>query len=125
MKNNLARLLSQKKVAAKKVSDATLIDVSSLSKMKNHERSISQENAIVLADYFNISIDELFDREYTDISIIEKKKNITYEDVILRLSDLNNKELLSLSGAIDFLLMSRNEDKTYYKTIEESNKRYK
>ena len=125
MKNNLARLLSQKKVAAKKVSDATLIDVSSLSKMKNHERSISQENAIVLADYFDISIDELFDREYTDISIIEKKKNITYEDVILRLSDLSNKELLSLSGAIDFLLMSRNEDKTYYKTIEESNKRYK
>ena len=52
MKNNLALLLKERKVTAKKVSEETHIDVSTISKMKNLERSVSQENAIILADFF-------------------------------------------------------------------------
>ena len=107
MKNNLAILIKKHKVTAKKISDATHIDVSTLSKIKNQERSISQENAIILADFFNISIDELFNRDFKHT--LDKKENITYDDVISKLSEFSNKELLSLSGAIDYLLMSRNE----------------
>ena len=107
MENNLERLLKKFKVSARKVSDATHIDVSTLSKIKNHERSISQENAIILADFFKISIDELFNRDYNPE--YEKEKNITYDKVILKLSEFSNKQLLSLSGAIDYILMSRND----------------
>ena len=107
MKNNLGRILKEKNVSAKKVSDATRIDVSTLSKMKNLERSISQENAIILADYFNISIDNLFGREYQKQETEGKIKNFSYDEVIFQLDELDNKELLSLSGAIDYLLMTR------------------
>ncbi|MBI9008438.1 MAG: helix-turn-helix transcriptional regulator [Tenericutes bacterium] len=125
MINNLGKILKEKKISAKKVSDATHIDVSTLSKMKNFERSISQENALVLADFFKISIDELFGRKFLAQDIDLKIKKMSYEEVIFKLDELDNKDLLSLSGAIDYLLMTRNEkafrnkdENIFYKTIK-------
>ena len=125
MINNLGKILKERRISAKKVSDGTRIDVSTLSKMKNFERSISQENALVLADFFKISIDELFGRDFLVQNNDLKIKKMSYEEVIFKLDELDNKDLLSLSGAIDYLLMTRNEkafrnkdENIYYKTIK-------
>lgn len=122
MKNNtLNKLLEKNKITAKKLSDATGIDVSTLSKMRHFERGISQVNAIIIANYFNISVDELYDRDYP----ATKKENLSYNEVILLLDDFNDKELLSLSGAIDFLLLSRSEESSEVTSKKEvENRKY-
>ncbi|XFA98152.1 helix-turn-helix transcriptional regulator [Candidatus Izemoplasma sp. B36] len=105
MKNTLAILLKERGISAKKVSESTHIDVSTLSKIKNFERSISQENAIILSDFFKISIDELFNREFN--IDFDKKKKLSYDEVLFKLNELSDDQLLSIAGAIDYLLISR------------------
>jgi len=70
MKNNLKYLREKALLSMRDLSDRLfnrykmILDPSSISKMERGKQGIYDEQAIVLADFFNVSIDFLLNRDY-------------------------------------------------------------
>jgi transcriptional regulator with XRE-family HTH domain len=63
MPNILKRLRERKGITISDLSDRVNMAGSTLSRMENGKQSIYDSQAIILADFFNVSIDHLLGRE--------------------------------------------------------------
>lgn len=108
--NRLRELKDKKGLSLRELSEKVNIDFGNLSKMQNGKIGIATENAKILADFFNVSIDYLLgyevkkqerqtviysnakgERIEIDLSIlIPTKILIDKEDDSLKITDLNN-----------------------------------
>lgn len=114
MKNNLKFLRERSKMTLKDLAKETFTTDSNISKMETGKRRISEEYAFALADYFHVSLDFLYGRSTLEAINHEGEmffqKEIRYNDVISCLKSFTTKELLGISGAIDFLLDDRRKN---------------
>ncbi|MBQ9848402.1 MAG: helix-turn-helix transcriptional regulator [Clostridia bacterium] len=73
MKNNLRKLRKEKKLTQIALMMHTGIEQAILSKYESGARTPTTENLIILADYYNVSIDYLLCR--TDERAVNRKKS--------------------------------------------------
>jgi transcriptional regulator with XRE-family HTH domain len=86
----------------------TGINYGSISRMENGSQAITDSYAIQLADLFRVSLDYLLGRTFVEAEkITYREKPLTYENILSGLSNLDNKQLSSVLGAVDYILMER------------------
>jgi len=95
---DFAQLRKNKKVTQKEISQATGINEKSYNHIENKNRPLNIKHAIVLANYFNISLDEIFLR-YT-----QNDKISNYEkELINKIKSLNQKDKDTIISLINSL----------------------
>jgi len=110
MTNNLKKIRERKGLTLLDLTKATSFAGSTLSRMENGKQYIYDQQAIVLADYLNVSIDYLLGREFHEKEkIVYKENTINYSVVLSKINGFSNKELLLLAGAIDYILEERSK----------------
>jgi transcriptional regulator with XRE-family HTH domain len=106
--NNLKLLRDRKGISVRDLGTKLNINYGSLSRMENGTQKISDEQAIALADYFNISIDHLLGREWHNPeTTVYKTVDFDIKDVYRKLQTYSKTELIELRGAIDFILETK------------------
>ncbi|MDA3779634.1 MAG: helix-turn-helix transcriptional regulator [Bacteroidales bacterium] len=111
MGNNIRKLRIANKVTQKEIMEKLHINDTSLSRMEKGIHSISDQQAIALADFFKVSIDYLLGREWEDKNKEElTTKEFEYKDILKKLETLNDKELSNIAGAIDYILEKRDNE---------------
>jgi transcriptional regulator with XRE-family HTH domain len=109
--NNIRKLRIANKVTQKEIMEKLHINDTSLSRMEKGIHSISDQQAIALADFFKVSIDYLLGREWEDKNKEElTTKEFEYKDILKKLETLNDKELSNIAGAIDYILEKRDNE---------------
>lgn len=84
---------------------------STMSKIERGAQNLYIDQAILLADIYNVSLDELVGRKFNTKSIeSEISKNFSIDDVRHKLSSYSTKDLYKLNGAIDSILDIRELD---------------
>jgi transcriptional regulator with XRE-family HTH domain len=106
--NNLKRIRENMDITLRELSTKVNIDSGSISRIENGKQSIIDYQAIALADFFKVSIDYLLGRTFVEAEkITYREKPLTYENILSGLSNLDNKQLSSVLGAVDYILMER------------------
>jgi transcriptional regulator with XRE-family HTH domain len=106
--NNIRKLRIAKNVTQKEIMEKLHINDTSLSRMEKGKHSVSDEQAIALADFFDVSIDYLLGREWDNPGkTIIKTVDFNFNDVLQKLSSYTNNELYKLIGVIEFIIESR------------------
>ena len=63
---------------------------------------------MLLADFFNVSLDELCDRNYiSPNTTVYKTIDFNLNDIYKKLDSYSKNELIQLRGAIDFILETK------------------
>lgn len=60
--NNLKLLRKEKKLTTRELGEKTLIAYPSITRMENNERPMTQENLIILCEFFGVSTDYMLGR---------------------------------------------------------------
>lgn len=108
MPNNIKNLRTRKNWSTRDLEKITGINFGTISRMENGNQSVPDTYAIILADLFGVSIDYLLGRQWTEPErTVIKEKALTYDNIISGLSVLENKQLISIAGAIDYILTER------------------
>ncbi len=108
MPNNIKMLRTKKNWSTRDLERLTGINYGSISRMENGSQSIIDTYAIQLADLFGVSIDYLLGRTFVEAEkTVYREKPLTYENILSGLNVLDNKQLSSILGAIDYILMER------------------
>lgn len=114
MGNNLKKLREEREMSQLDVSKTLKINPSTLSKLESGITNLSDTYAIALADFYHVTLDELFNRNTDHLSLNLRNsitnKKVDYYAVISSLNTLTTKELISLYGAIDVILESRSNN---------------
>jgi len=106
--NNLKLLRDRKGISVRDLGTKLNINYGSLSRMENGTQRISDEQAIALADYFNISIDYLLGRDwYNPETTVYKTVDFDIRDIYKKLQSYSKTELIELRGAIDFIIETK------------------
>ena len=111
MPNNLKLLREKKNKSIRDLSTEIGINTTAIWKMETGIQQISESYAILLSNYFHVTIDYLFGRDVKpqDEKIVYKDKELNYSVVVSKLNDFTNRELLSVSGIIDYILEERSK----------------
>jgi transcriptional regulator with XRE-family HTH domain len=111
MPNNLKHLREKRNKSIRDLSVETGINQTAVWKMESGIQPIAENYANILADYFHTTVDYLFGRDNkpVDEKIIYKDRDLTYPMVITKLNEFSSKELLNISGAIDYILEERSK----------------
>jgi len=124
MENNIKALREKHELTLKELSKLVHIDDSVISKMENGVQNISDKNAIILADFFHVSLDYLFGRDSEKLfqgATGRKTQNISYDDVISKLNAFSSKELIQITAVIDYIIESRSQgDELKIKVVNSS-----
>lgn len=125
MVNNIRKLREGRDLTLEQLSKLVFIDDSVLSRMENSAKQISENYAIILADFFDVSLDYLFGRKISKIYQVDRKdilKNLTPQEVILELNRFATVDLIKINGVIDYILNNRTEDKNLNLEIKDISK---
>jgi len=108
MKNNLTIIRKLNNKTQADLSKVLHISEAAISKMENGYQRISDEQAVTLADYFNISIDYLLGREWHNPeTTVYKTIDFNLRDIYKKLQSYSKTELIELRGAIDFIIETK------------------
>ena len=112
MPNNLKSLRESKGLTLRELATQTMTNDTTISRIENGQQSMAEHYANIFADFFKCSTDYLLGRtERIDsqekIQYIDRE--VTYHNVISKLNSFSSKELLNLSGAIDYILEERSK----------------
>jgi transcriptional regulator with XRE-family HTH domain len=122
MKNNIKKYRKERRLTLDEISPKVGLGKSSLSKIENDQQNLYADTACLLADIFNISVDDLLGREWNDPEkTIIKTREFDYNDMLKKLESLSDKQLYNLSGAIDYILEMRDDKETFTKKDTSSN----
>ena len=114
----MRRIRESKGMTLDDVSEKVLIGKSALSRIENGKQNIYDSQAIILADFFKVSIDHLLGREWAEPDkIVIKEAELTYEKIFKSLGRFDNKQLSSIIGACEFLLQTR-ENGTHPQVVQ-------
>lgn len=106
--NNLKLLRDRKGLSVRDLGTKLNINYGSLSRMENGTQRISDEQAIALADYFDISIDYLLGRDWHNPeTTVYKTVDFDIRDIYKKLQSYSKIELIELRGAIDFIIETK------------------
>ena len=108
MTNNIRRFRKAERYTLDDLSKTLNLSKSTISKIENGIQKLYIDQAIILADFFKCSLDELVGREFvTPEKTIIKTIDFTYNDMITKLSSLTLQEINKLNGAIDLTLENK------------------
>ena len=108
MGNNIRKLRKERKISQSELCEAVRIHQASLSRMENGNHSISDDQLIALADFFNVSVDYILGRDSLTLNkTIFQTKEFDVKDILHKLQTFNKKEVLQLRGAIDYILETK------------------
>ena len=108
MGNSLRKLRQAKGITLLELAKRLNTNEATLSRMETSKQTIPDSFAVILADYFNVSIDYLLGREWHDPeTVVFKEKPITYELVLSKLHTFSNQELVRIIGAAEGTLQAR------------------
>lgn len=110
MRNNLRNLRERRGLTLDEVEKATGISYSTLAKMETEGQTITEPNARLLADFYHVSLDYLFAREFEAPK--PKEQEITFSAIIGRLPTFSNLELARLGGTIEGITNERLKNQT-------------
>jgi DNA-binding XRE family transcriptional regulator len=95
---NFEHLRKNKNVTQKELSQITGINEKSYNHIENKNRPLSIKHAIILAEYFNISLDDIF------LRTIKNDKISNYEKELLnKIKSLNQKDKNTIINLINSL----------------------
>jgi len=110
--NNIRKLREGRNLTLVELSKLVFIDDSTISRMENGNQSITDKYAIILSDFFKVSVDYLLGRTNEKVFQVNKQdilKSLTPSEVIFELNRFATIELIKINGVIDFILNSRSD----------------
>lgn len=114
MNNNIRKFRESKNLFLEQMAPLVNMTTSKLSRLETGKTSVIIEDAEILADFFAVSLDELFGRQpspgFQKDKIVYKEKDLSYSSIITNLYKFSKDELLKISGAVDSMLERRSEE---------------
>lgn len=108
MKNNIKKLRLERKMTLDQVASKISLGIASVSKIENGQQNLYADTALRLAELFNVSVDYLLGREWKNPKdTVVKTVDFGIPDILHKLHTYSDKELMRLSGAIEYLLENR------------------
>lgn len=116
-RTRLKSLRAKRDVTLRELEEKTGIHYTTLAKLEAGKRSMTLEQAVALADYFNITLDYLLFRETKDLEnyfgvsikeiekIVDSKnfKSKMHEEVVEKIKELNDDDLLMVNSLLNRL----------------------
>lgn len=119
MANNLKRLRESLNLSTRELGTKTSINYGTISRMENGTQQIPESYAIILADFFGVSIDSLLGRKWLDPDkVVYKEKEMTFENCFAQLDKFTNKQLTHIAGAVEYILEKREQGNTNQQIIQ-------
>ena len=109
LNKNVKYLRSIHKISQQELADKVGIDRSTISRIENNEIETTIDNAIKIAEVFNVEIPDLIGRDLTH-NDIEQKQTIDFGDIKVTLSKngkITDKDMLELN---QFLIQEKLKD---------------
>ena len=123
--NKLKRLRESKNLSVRELGTKTDINYGTLSRIENGSQQLIEQYVVKLADFFKVSADELLGREYiNEETTIIKVRDFNLQDIYRKLNSMTENELISLRGAIDFVLENRGNNPNLLAIRNEIDKNY-
>lgn len=125
---NIKRLREQRKITLRQMADAVHIADSALSRIENGTQKLYAHQAIAIADFFKVSLDELLNRDFISklpngsdaIRIVYKEAPLTIDRIMAHLPRLDNTELARIMGACETILLQRTQSAKKAETSSDS-----
>jgi transcriptional regulator with XRE-family HTH domain len=109
---NVKKLREERKITLRQLADSVHIADSALSRIENGRQRLYVDQAVDIADFFKVPVDEVIGSGKTYQSrIVYVDTQPTYETTIKALGTFSNKELAGLAGAIDLIMNQRENAK--------------
>ena len=105
----LRSLRESRRLTLKELEEKTGINFSTLAKLEKGLQTLNGQQAVILADFFHVSLDYLFGRDFSSEKIILKEKEMTYYDYVNVLKYFTDLELQNLKGVLDYIITERQE----------------
>lgn len=108
MTNNLRKLRKDKRYSLKELSEKMNFSYSTLNKLELGTQNMYVDQAMLLADFFNVSLDELCNRDFVSPNTtVYKTIEFDLVDIYKKLNTYSKDELIQLRGAIDFIIETK------------------
>lgn len=115
---NIKRLREERKITLRQMADAVHIADSALSRIENGAQQLYAHQAVVIADFFKVSLDELLNRDFMPklangsdaIRFVYKELPLTIERVMTHMPKFSNTELARIMGACETILLQRTQN---------------
>lgn len=118
--NNIRRLREKTNLSVRELASKVDINYVSLSYLENGKQQIAEHYARKLADFFDVSIDELFARDFeSNKNVVVKTVDFDYNDILHKIKNYSKSDLERLRGVIDFLLETR-ENGVHSKSLQDT-----
>jgi transcriptional regulator with XRE-family HTH domain len=108
MGNSLRKLRQAKGITLLELAKRLNTNEATLSRMETSKQTIPDSFAVILADFFAVSLDFLLKRSFEQPEkLVYKERDITYELVLSKLHTFSNQELVRIIGAAEGTLQAR------------------
>ena len=114
---NIKQLRKKKKLTQQQIADVLQMHRSNYSKVENGERELSISSVVALADFFNLSLDELV--KGSDIKKIQpplKRESILHQ--LEKIQELEEEDRRAVSRVLDAMLNSNHLKKFFESQIK-------